>query len=162
MESIDRQKAARVWARVHAPAQPVPREELAGLILAETEDAATLERLARSRSGKQADICQQLAARIRSHAACRRGICIASAGPSPELPKPNSPQEPAAPALRRCCGRQMSCLRELEARAAHPEYGPIYAQLALQTRAICQELLTQLGNLPPQMPSPSPAKHRHP
>ena len=54
---------------------------------------------------------------------------------------------PVSTMLRRCYGREMRCLAQYEARANHPEYGPVFARLAEQEREHCRLILELIGNL---------------
>ena len=148
MEYIDPQKNAEVWARVRGGAPDIPQEQtLAALIAREWEDAATYLRLSRRTQGKLSAALYQLYRQEQAHTACLKGIYTLITGERPSLRIPAPAAESVSLTLRRCYGREMQCLKEYEARASHPEYGPVFARLARQEQEHCRVILELLGSL---------------
>ena len=153
METVDRQKAARVWERVQAQpqSQPVQRLEakaLLGLIAGESADASAYLQLSRRFSGQQSATLRKLYEQEQSHVACLRGIYTLLTGEQPAVPEVQSRLESTGAALRRCYGREMQCLAAYEARRGDPEYGAVFARLAEREQEHCHILLTIIGSLP--------------
>lgn len=149
METIDRQKAARVWERVTAGtrAPQWSMEELHDLIAQEWANAATYLQLSRRVQGNHSATLRRLFQQEQAHAACLKGICNLITGTIPTVHAPKLSQEPVDTVLRRCYGQQMRCLARYEARSADPEYGQVFARLAEQERQHCHLLLELLGSL---------------
>ena len=148
METYDTEKAARVWQRVHATAQPEPSTaELPALIAGEWADAATYLHLSRKYQGRESAILRRMFEEEQSHAACLKGIYTLLTGEHSVTRTPPPAQEPLEVTLRRCYGREMQCLAQYEQRQTHREYGPVFARLAEQEREHCRMLLELLGKL---------------
>ena len=145
MENFDTAKATRVWQRVQT-SQP-ETDGLPQLIAEELEDAATYLQLGKALGGKEGQRLRKLAETEHSHASCLKGIYTLMTGQpiAPRIP-PVRP-EPPERTLRRCYGREMRCLAQYEARADHPEYGPVFARLASQEREHCMAVLELLGRM---------------
>lgn len=145
MENFDESRATRVWQRVRS-SQP-ETEGLPELIAGELEDGATYLYLARKLGGREGQALRQLSETEQSHAACLKGIYTLITGEAIAPRIPPLRQEPPERTLRRCYGREMRCLAQYEARADHPEYGPVFARLAQQEREHCMAVLELLGRL---------------
>lgn len=146
MNTIDPQKAARVWQRVQGAAQPSDRELLT-MISAEWTNAATYLQLSRQFQGKESAALRRLYEAEQSHTACLKGIYTLITGTRPVVrATPLTGQDPEA-VLRRCYGRQMQSLADYEARAEDKEYGPVFSRLADQEKDHCRVILELLGNL---------------
>ena len=146
MEKVDPQKAARVWQRVHTEAEP-PEQGLLSLIAQEWADASTYLQLSRRLQGKPATILRTLYEQEQTHLACLKGIYTLITGSHPKVASIPLPQEQPEQTLRRCYGREMQCLAQYEQRSTHPEYGKVFAKLALQEQEHCRMVLEILGSL---------------
>lgn len=143
MQTIDPQKAARVWDRVQGNgADYLP--ELIGL---EWLDAITYMTLSRRFQGRDSLLLRQLAQQEQDHAACLRGIYTLLTGSRPVVSTPVVPKEDTEKLLRRSYGSHMHRLARYEARAGDKEHGPVFSRLAEQEREQCQKLLALLGRL---------------
>lgn len=149
METYDAEKAARVWQRVHATPQSTVDEAagLPALIAGEWADAAIYLHLSRRYQGRESKLLRKMFEEEQSHAACLKGIYTLLTGERSVTKSPVPPQESTEVILRRCYGREMQCLAQYEQRAAHREYGPVFARLAQQEREHCRILLELLGSL---------------
>lgn len=155
MESIDKEKAARVWQRVTAPANahaaPAPDsrnlQELMSLIAQEWADATTYLHLSRRFQGKESGILRRLSEQEQAHTACLKGIYTLLTGSHPPVRTTPPSQDPPEAILRRCYGQEMHCLAQYEIRQKDPEFGPVFARLAEQEREHCRTILELLGNL---------------
>ena len=150
MNTIDQQKAARVWQRVQE-SKPEPRqdrlEDLQELIMNEWTAAATYQQLARQLPQKEAAVLQRLAREEHGHGACLRGMYSLITGEKCEIHNPKLPPEPVERTLRRCYGLEMRSLKAYEAKAGHPEYGHVFARIAEQEREHCMALLGLIGGI---------------
>lgn len=148
METIDKQKAARVWDRVQAQQDRTPDHRgLLALIAGEWADASTYLQLSRRFQGNPSAALRRLYEQEQSHAACLKGIYTLITGEHATVPSPPPPKENTEAVLRRCYGREMQSLAAYEARSSDPEYGQVFARLAAQEREHCHILLTILGSL---------------
>ncbi len=146
MQTVDPQKAARVWQRVHTE-NPSPEQGLLSLIAQEWADASTYLQLSRRLQGKSATVLRTLYEQEQAHVACLKGIYTLITGTHPKVATVPLPQEEIEQTLRRCYGREMQCLAQYEQRSSHPEYGKVFARLALQEQEHCRLVLEILGNL---------------
>jgi len=148
MDTIDKQKAARVWERVREQPKQAPEHHgLPGLIAGEWTDAATYLQLSRRFTGQQSALLRKLHEQELTHTATLKGIYTLVTGEHPTVPAVQPPTENTEAALRRCYGREMQCLAAYEARAADPEYGQVFSRLAQQEREHCHILLRLIGSL---------------
>ena len=141
MQTIDPQKAARVWDRV----QGGSADNLPELIGLEWLDAITYMTLSRRFQGRDSQLLRQLAQQEQDHAACLRGIYTLLTGGRPVVSSPVVPHEDTVTLLRRSYGSHMHRLARYEARQNDKEYGPVFARLAEQERQQCQQILALLG-----------------
>lgn len=150
MNTIDQQKAARVWQRVQE-SKPVSKpdrlENLQELIMNEWVAAATYQQLSRQLPQKEAAVLQRLSREEHGHGACLRGMYSLVTGEKCAVHSQQIGKEPVERALRRCYGLEMRSLKAYEAKCDDPEYGHIFARLAQQEREHCMALLEVLGNL---------------
>ena len=148
MEAYDPVKAAQVWQRVRGgqPAEPV-RETLLPLIAEEMADATIYLALSRQLTGRESEVLRRLFEEEQSHAACLKGIYTLTTGNRPVIRNTPPARESPELTLRKCYGREMRCLAQYEARANHPEYGPVFSRLAAQEREHCRIILELLGRL---------------
>ena len=146
MEKVDPQKAARVWQRVHTETD-APGQGLLALISQEWADSATYLQLSRRLQGRSATILRTLYEQEQAHLACLKGIYTLITGSHPKVAAIPLSQEEPEQTLRRCYGREMQCLAQYEQRSNHPEYGKVFAKLALQEQEHCRMVLEILGNL---------------
>ena len=144
MQTIDPQKAARVWSRVQGGDDS---QALSDLIALEWLDAVTYLTLSRRFQGRDSVILRQLAQQEQDHVACLRGIYTLQTGGRPSVSTPKVPREDTRDLLRRCYGSHMHRLARYERRSADPEYGQIFHRLADQERHQCQQILSLLGRL---------------
>jgi len=150
MNTVDRQKAERVWQRVRGSEDENAQDraaELPELIMNEWNAAAAYLQLARQMQPRQAQILQQLSREKLAHAACLKGIYTLMTGERVVTRSPQPEQEPPELTLRKCYGREMRRLKEYEKRSEDPEYGHVFARMARQGREHCCRLLELLGNL---------------
>ncbi len=154
MDTIDREKAARVWQRVRgenapapAPEQPAGTQGLLELIAEEWVDATTYLNLSRRFQGKPSAVLRKMYEEEQAHGACLKGIYTLISGSRPTVRAVPPAQENPETTLRRCYGREMRCLAQYEARSDHPEYGQVFARLAEQEREHCRRILELLGSL---------------
>ncbi len=146
METVDSQKAARVWQRVH-PDNTAQEQGLLSLIAQEWADAATYLQLSRKFTGKPATQLRALYEQEQTHIACLKGIYTLITGTHPKVASLPLPQETPEQTLRRCYGREMQCLAQYEQRSSHPEYGKVFLKLAQQEQEHCRMVLEILGSL---------------
>ena len=148
METIDPQKAARVWQRVRGE-QPQGQDiaALSAMIAGEWADAAVYLQLSRSFSGKDAAALRRLFEEEQAHTACLKGIFTLITGTRPTIPAQPPAPAPTEATLRRCYGREMRCLTQYEAKSGDPEYGPVFSRLADQEREHCRILLEIIGRM---------------
>ena len=146
MNTIDPQKAARVWQRVQGTDRLGDRELLT-MITREWADAATYLQLSRQFQGKEGAKLRRLYEEEQAHTACLKGIYTLITGTRPTIKaQPLTGQDPET-VLRRLYGRQMQDLADYEARSADREYGPVFVRLAEQERDHCRTILELIGNL---------------
>ena len=148
MDTIDQQKAARVWQRVreNEPAQKPERlDNLQELILNEWTAAATYQQLSRQLPQKEAAVLQRLSREEHGHGACLRGMYALVTGEKCALHAQQLGKEPVERVLRRCYALEMRSLKEYEAKRDDPEYGHIFTRLAEQEREHCMALLGVIG-----------------
>ena len=146
MNTIDPQKASRVWQRVQGVNQPSDRELLT-MIAREWTDAATYLQLSRQLQGKESAKLRRLYDEEQAHTACLKGIYTLITGTRPTVKAIPLPGQDPEALLRRLYGRQMQGLAEYEAKSSDPEYGPVFARLADQERDHCRTILEIIGNL---------------
>lgn len=151
MDTYDPEMAERVWNRVRGkteapPAAPSTRG-LLSLIAEEMQDATTYLHLSRGYQGKEGALLRKLSQEEQAHAACLKGIYTLMVGNRPEVRAVPPKQESAEIILRRCYGREMRCLNEYENRSKDPEYGQVFARLAIQEREHCRKILELLGSI---------------
>ena len=144
METIDQEKAARVWQRVKGEEESREKGLLA-LIAQEWTDAATYLQLSRRVTGKDSAVLRKMYEQEQSHTACLKGIYTLITGTHPTVRALPVSQSDIQSVLRRCYGREMQCLAQYEARSSDPEYGQVFARLAEQEREHCRLLLELLG-----------------
>ena len=157
MESIDNAKAARVWQRVKAESPPLPQrpeQELFDLIAQEWADAVTYSSLSRRYQGHHRNRLQKMAAQAHSNVACLKGVCTLMTGTRPKIRSSLPPMLPPEQALRRCYSRETQRLAHYTQRAADPEYGQVFAQLAQQSRQHCRLIPELLGTQKRSRPAP--------
>lgn len=146
MNTIDPQKAARVWQRVQGTAQPSDRELLT-MISEEWTNAATFLQLSRQFQGRDSAALRKLYEQEQAHTACLKGIYTLITGTRPTVKAtPLTGSDPEA-VLRRCYGRAMQALAQYEAKTEDKEYGPVFARLADQEKDHCRTILELIGNL---------------
>lgn len=157
MESIDNAKAARVWQRVKAESPPLPQrpeQGLPDLIAQEWADAVTYSNLSRRYRGTSRSRLQKMAAQAHSNVACLKGIYTLMTGTHPRVRSALPPMLPPEQALRRCYNAETQRLVHYTQRAADPEYGPVFAQLAQQSRQHCRLIPELLGTQRDSRPKP--------
>ena len=148
MVTIDKQKAAQVWQRVTASAQPQRSlQELSEMIAQEWAQATTYLHLSRRLQGKESGVLRRLSEQEQAHTACLKGIYTLITGSAPTVrtipPSPDAPDK----ILRQCYGQEMHSLAQYEARTSDPEYGQVFARLAEQEKEHLRVILELIGNL---------------
>ena len=150
MNTIDQQKAARVWQRVQEN-KPVEKTDRVGnlqeLIMNEWTAAATYQQLARQMPPREAAVLQRLAREEHGHGASLRGMYSLMTGEKCEVHSQKPTKEPVDRVLRRCYGLEMRSLKEYEAKCDDPEYGHVFSRIAQQEREHCMALLELMGSL---------------
>lgn len=145
MESVDPQKANRVWQRVQGGFNA---EDLIPLAAMEAGDAVVLNQLSQRFSGKDAVLLRQLSAQANSCSACLRGMYqLRTDHYLPQTSAADPAGENTQAVLRRCYGKALQRIASYEAQTGEPQFGFVFAQLAQQKKEVCQALLTLLGNL---------------
>lgn len=148
MQTIDPDKAARVWQRVRADTPAENWEQtLQELIAQEWTDAATYLQLSRRFHGKESAVLRRIFEEEQAHTACLKGIYTLITGARPNVRARTPETEDTEQVLRRCYGREMRCLAQYEAKASDPEYGQVFSRMAQQEREHCRLVLELLGNL---------------
>lgn len=137
---------AAVWNRVRGGESPLA-EILLERIEEEWMDAALYLTLSRRLPGKDGATLQRLFQEEQALVACLKGIYTLLTGQRPKYRREQPPREGMEQTLRRCYGREMRSLTVYEAQSAHPEYGHVFARLAVQEREHCRCILEILGNL---------------
>lgn len=142
-------KEAQVWQRVRGekPEQPSLADALVELLREEWMDASLYLNLSRRIPGKEGAALHRLFQEEQAHAACLKGLYTLITGQRPKNQTVQLPREPVEQMLRRCYGREMRSLTVYEARSGHPEYGHVFARMALQEREHCHCILEILGSL---------------
>lgn len=146
MEIIDEEKAARVWQRVQGSTEPQP-ETIETLIAEEWADAVTYLHLSRIFQGREQSILRRMFEEEQAHLACLKGICAVHNRSTPRLMPPQPPKGTAENVLRACYGREMRCLARYEKRRGDPEYGVVFARLAVMEQEHCRHVLELLGKV---------------
>ena len=141
MERIDPQMAKRVWQRVQGDEMSVRP-----LLAAERRCYGAYRQLRRMLPGKSRAL-QQMEESCQHRIRCLLGIDNLLTGAStPELPlKPR--QETPQGLLRHCYQQSASLAADYQRRGEHPEYGPVFLELAGQMRQQCIKLLEILGDM---------------
>ena len=148
MDTYDPEMAARVWNRVRGDKEEAASPNTQGLsaLIAEAMQAATTYlHLSRYYQGKAGAMLRKMAQEEQSHAACLKGIYTLITGTRPEVRAVPPKQEAVEVTLRRCYGREMRSLNEYEKRSKDPEYGQVFARLAIQEQEHCRRILELLG-----------------
>lgn len=147
METYDSAKAARVWQRVQGEAEEAPRHQgLLQLISEEYTAAAQYLALSRRFRGRQVQQLQKMAEEARSNAACIKGIYVLLTGERPVVKASARTLDTVDAALRRCYGDLLRRMEAYKARSVDPEYGCIYAKLAVDTLNRSYHILALLGD----------------
>lgn len=148
MDSYNPEAAARVWQRVQSvPSFEQDTQWLLSLLAQKQADANTYLALSKRTQGKHSTVLRQMYQQEQSHIACLKGIYVLISGKYPTVHSTPPAQEPIPIILRRCYGREMQSLAQYEAHSADPEYGQVFAQLAVQEREHCRMVLELLGSL---------------
>jgi hypothetical protein len=157
MKPYDPQQAARVWQRVQnqkqeMPSQPDPADDLPAMIMEEWLCATTFLQLSKQVSQRERAVLQRMSRECQSQAAALKGIYNLTVGYRPVVKLPALQKDPVELVLRKCYSRQLRSLALYEARASDPEYGPVFARMALQKREHCKSLLEVIGGLQQKEP----------
>ena len=134
----------KIWQRVRPEATPVT-DGLPGLAANAISQANLYGSLARQAQGSRRNLLLKLQEEERRCAQCLKGIYrMATGTPMTAGSVPLSPENTEA-ALRKCYGQCLKALALFDSRAFHPEYGPVFAQLAAKKREHCCTLTELLG-----------------
>ena len=134
-----------VWQRVQKPAEPA--QDLLPLLQQVQEDLAFCNRVSRWLPENLREPFRQLYRQEQHQLNCLGGICRLLTAQTPS-PPPIPPREPAEVVLRRYYGRLLRRFRQYEGLLSDPQFGPVFAHLARQTREEMALLLELLGLLP--------------
>ena len=74
-----------------------------------------------------------------------RGVYRMVTGKKMELTAIPPAAEKLEPALRKCYGQALKALAAFEEKSLHPEYGPVFSQLAAKMRSECCKLAELMG-----------------
>ena len=122
---LDRETQQRVWQRV------LGQQDWNGELL-------RLIRLCRIQAGELRALDRELWHREKQTLQLLTGLYQLSAGGS--IPQEPPPPGPPALRLRQCCQRCEEMLALCIRLENHPRYGPVFADLARQRRAMCAQL----------------------
>lgn len=152
MANYDKGMEDRVWKRVRGEADESsqsrsPAANLTGLIHAELTAAAEYWALARRMGAKEAAILQKMSREERSHAQCLQGMYILITGQQPDTQPVQPNREPLETALRKCYHAELQSIAAYQSRSTDPEYGHIFASMALQEANHSRMILELLGGL---------------
>ncbi len=147
MAQINQVQAQRVWQRVRGTEPSSTEENLAALIAAEWEDAATYLQLSRKLTGKESAILHKMCEQEQAHCSCLKGIYTITTGTTPTLPKPQPVHGHICEILRSCYGREMRALNAYDTRSQDPEYGHVFARLREQEQEHCRLILQLIGSM---------------
>ncbi len=142
MESINADRAARVWQRVRGgtPEQPEP----GGLLYAEAEAEAAYRTLA-ERLPRRAPELTRMAEQARRHGACLRGICRWRENRlRPAIPV-RRPAGETLGILLKCYTRCLRCAALYGSMREDPEFGCAYAAMEAEHRQNGCRILELLG-----------------
>ena len=135
MERIDPQTAKRVWQRVQGEDVSVRP-----MLSAERRCLADFQQLQRLLAEKNRQL-RLLASHCQQRIRCLMGIDSLLTGTSmPDVPL-NPRQETPQGLLRHCYQQSVNLAGEYQRRGEHPEYGPVYLELAKQMRQQCIQIL---------------------
>ena len=147
MESIDNEKAQRVWERVRGGGGAVmDTGALAALLSQELSDAAVFTQLARRLGGRGGTLLH-LSRQCRQNAGCLRGICVILDGKPPVVAVPAPAEEQTVNALRRCYVNSLGRIHEYESRSRDPDYGLVFRKMSAAMEDQCTALLDLIGKL---------------
>ncbi len=148
MDPIDPKTAQQVWQRVAAaPAPGISPGDLHSLIIPAMETASLYRTLAASLSGRQKEAALLLAAGQQDTVYALRGMQQMAFGKGVSGKGSPPPRQKAPRILNECYRRAKAALAEYTARIIHPEYGPVFRQLAAREEEHCAKILTLLGQL---------------
>lgn len=137
-----------VWQRVFAGQSSPPPRELEQLVWECADLAARYGLLMERSSGKQRELLRQLREGEQANLAALLGILrLARRAMAPPTPLAGK-REPPARVLEGCWHRTRRCLVEYAARAAEPEFGPVFRSLADREAEHCALLVRLLGGIP--------------
>ena len=144
MERYNADQAARVWQRVRGEGEAT-LSGLPGMAAAEQSMAEALRQLQRqnNRMGTEA-----LAAECAANAAALRGILRLMGQKAEAAPVSPIPRELPENTLRRCYASALQLHSSYEKYADHPEYGPVFRELARRKGKHCFQIAEVLGKQP--------------
>lgn len=150
MEQLDRELQKRVWQRVQsreeAQAPQPAQDNLKALLLTAQENRVAYGQLRRQMGPKNRETLAKLQRQTGRSITCIQGICRlrGETGKVPQLP---AVREPVRRGLEKCYHRERKLCMEWERRTGDPEYGPVFAQLAGQSREHCTTIMQMLGEM---------------
>lgn len=150
MEELNREMQERVWQRVQSrePVELAQPDNLKALLLATQENSEAYRYLARQMQGKERERLLALHRDAQSCTACIKGICTLRREQA-AVPRMQPRQEPASRMLEKCYHRERRLCAEWEQRVSDPEHGPVFGELARQSRGRCVSVIQLLGKLEP-------------
>ena len=141
MTSFDPEKAARVWQRVRGEGENT-LSGLSAMASAEQNAAETFRQL--QRQNPQLGI-EDLTAECSANGATLRGMARLMGQKAELAPPLPLPKELLENTLRRCYAGALQMLNVYEKYADHPEYGPVFRELAHRKRRHCFRIPELLG-----------------
>lgn len=141
MERYDSEKAARVWQRVRGEGE-MPLSGLPGMAAAEQTMAESLRQLQRQNPQMAAE---DLVRESIANAAVLRGMAKLLGQTAEVTASVPQPKEMPENCLRRCYAAALQMLNAYERYADHPEYGPVFRELARRKRQHCFRIPELLG-----------------
>ena len=134
----------KIWQRVKGDTAP-PTDGLPGLAANALAHAALYGTLARQSQGPSRAILLKLQEDEQRCGRCLKGIYRMVTGNRMQPAAVPLPSENTEAALRKCYGQCLKTLAAFEKRAYDPEFGPVFAHLAVKKREHCCALAELLG-----------------
>ncbi len=134
----------KIWQRVKGDI-PSATDGLPGLAATALAHAALYGALARQIQGPSRRILLTLQEDEQYCARCLKGIYRMVTGNRMQTTVLPISAENMEATLRKCYGQSLKSLAIFDARAFHPEYGPVFGMLAAQKRQQCCALAELLG-----------------
>ena len=134
----------KIWQRVKGEPKPIT-DGLPGLAANAVAQAALYGALARQTQGPGRTLLLTLQEEEQHCARCLKGIYRMATGTPLKPAAASLSAENREAALRKCYGQALKSLAAFDSRAFHPEYGPVFSQLAAKKREHCCILVELMG-----------------